>query len=73
MAEYLENGYVIDVTVLEDTSDKEWERYTLRINKIFQASVLGNDLEIGKEFTAVKKRGESCNGLWQLFGYQSGN
>jgi hypothetical protein len=68
MAEYLEDGCIMDVTVLEDNSDKEWEGYKLRVNKIFQSSILFNDPEVGKEFTAIKKRGTGCSGLWHLFG-----
>jgi hypothetical protein len=68
VAEYLEDGCIMDVTVLEDNGDKEWERYTLRVNKIYQSSILFKDPEVGKEFTVIKKRGAGCNGLWHLFG-----
>jgi hypothetical protein len=70
MAEYHENGCIMDVTVLEDYSDKERVRYRFRINKILQSSGLFEGVEEGKEFTAEKKRGVVYSGLWHLFDYK---
>jgi hypothetical protein len=70
MAEYHEDGCIIDVTVLEDNSDKERVRYKFRINKILQSSGIFEGVEEGKEFTAEKKRGVVYSGLWHLFGYE---
>lgn len=70
MAEYHEDGMVCDVTILEDTSDNEWERYKLKVNKVLQSSSIVKDPEVGEEFSVEKARGISCSGLWHLFGYK---
>lgn len=71
MAEFHEDGAVLDVTVLEDTSDDTWFRYKLQINKILQSSSIHNDPAIGEVFTVDKlKVGSDCWGMWHLHGYE---
>ena len=70
MAEYHEDGAILDVTVLEDTSDTEWFRYKLRVNQVIQSSRLVNDPAIGEIFDVNKRKvGAGCWGMWHLYGY----
>jgi hypothetical protein len=66
MAEYHEDGCVMDVTILEDRSDQEWESYLLRINSVLRSSNHYHSLETGGIFFAKKKRGVVYCGIWQL-------
>jgi hypothetical protein len=72
MAEYHEDGMVLEVEVVSDNSDKEWERYQLRVIKILQNSAVYKSPEIGEVFSVDKRRNISgCCGMWHLFGYQN--
>jgi hypothetical protein len=71
MAEYHEDGMILDVEVVSDNSDKEWERYELRVTKILQKSAVYKSPEIGEMFSVDKIRKDvGCSGMWHLFGYQ---
>lgn len=63
---YHEDGMVLDVEILEDKSDKEWERYTLKVIKNVQSNGVYKPAEIGEVFTCEKQRGAACCGLWHL-------
>lgn len=63
---YHEDGMVMEVEIVEDKSDKEWERYTLKVIRIVQESAVYNSPEIGEIFTCQKQREATCCGLWHL-------
>ena len=67
MAEYHEDGIVMDVNILSDNSDNEWERYELEVVGIKQENGIYKSPEIGEKFTCEKKKGVCCGGLWHLF------
>jgi hypothetical protein len=70
MAEFHEDGVILDVDVLEDTSDDEWFRYKLRVNKVIQSSEFIYDPAIGAVFVVNKvKKDAGCFGMWYLYGY----
>jgi len=66
MAEYHEDGCVMDVEILADHSDSEYERYTLKVINIKQKSLIFKSPKIGTAFDCSKKIGVSCYCLWRL-------
>lgn len=71
MAEYHEDGCILDVTVLEDNSTAELYVYTLQINKIIKSSRIVIDPVVGSTFICDKlKKGVMCMGMWSLYGYK---
>jgi hypothetical protein len=67
MAEYHEDGCVMDVTIMENNSDKERERYTLRVNRVLLPSGRFKAPESGKVIKVDKQRGVGYCGMWHLF------
>ena len=68
MAKYTEDGLIADVEILEDNSDSEWERYTLKIKKIIRSSWFCKDPEIEYVFSPCRRiRAKGYyNGMWNL-------
>lgn len=72
MPTFHEDGLILDVTVLENNSDMDCERYKLRVNSILQSSSICKDPDIGEEFTVEKRKNYGCcGGMWHLFNYDS--
>ena len=57
---YTEMGYSAPVTVIEDKSDDEWERYLIRLD-----GPLGPTYDTGDEFEVDWRKGYA-NILWRL-------
>ena len=67
MAIYREDGAILDVTVLEDTSDNEWKRYKLKINSVLKSSPIVNDPKIGEVFDCCQRKDSGfAFGMWDL-------
>jgi hypothetical protein len=67
MPTYYEDGAALDVTILEDMSNDEFERYRLKVNAVLRSSRIVKDPEIGSEFTCdrLKNCGYAA-GMWDL-------
>ncbi len=66
MAEFHEDGFILEVSILSDNSDAEWERYELEVTDIIRKNSVYRPPNIGEKFTCEKKKGVSCCGLWRL-------
>lgn len=62
---YREDDWKAEVEILEDSSDKEWARYKLKVVKILRESVL-NGIQEGEEFDVSHKKGAVFCGMWTL-------
>ena len=62
---YHETGVIYQVEVLENNSDKEWEKYSLRVKRIVDSGIF-EPFEIGEIFECEKRRGPYISGLWQI-------
>ncbi len=65
---YHESGCVFKVEVLENSSDREWINYRLRVIEIEQNKGVTRPPEIGAEFVCMKRKGffTGIGGLWYL-------
>jgi hypothetical protein len=63
---YREDDWVAFVEVLEDTSDKEWERYKLKVIKTIKETNIYKPILEGTEFCVEAKKGYFYGGMWTL-------
>lgn len=63
---YMEEGWVAEVEILEDSSDEKWGRYKLKVIKTLGDSLVFKAPEIGHVFTVDSKRGYEAYRGWQL-------
>lgn len=63
---YREDDWIAEVEILEDTSDEDFERYTLKVKRTVRPSRLFRNLPEGSSFGAAKPRSFAAIGLWTL-------
>lgn len=63
---YREDGWKAEVEVLEDRSDAEWMRYTLKVTRTLRDSPLYDSPPDGDIFWVDWKKGVACGGMWTL-------
>jgi hypothetical protein len=72
MVTFHEDGMILEVEVLEDTSDADWYRYRLRIIRVIQDNpLLGPPEAVGEEFSVDQYRHGAWGGMWYLEGYET--
>ena len=62
---YHETGVIYQVEVLKNNSDKEWEKYSLRVKRIVDSGIF-EPPKIGEVFDCEKMRGSCISGIWHL-------
>jgi len=63
---YSEDGMASVVEVLKDNSDKEWERFSLKIVKVLSQSPTMKDVTEDEEFDVAAKRNFRMYCGWDL-------
>lgn len=70
MVTYHEDGMILEVDVLDDRSDADWDRYRLRILRVIRDNpLLGPPEAVGEEFSVDQYRHGAWGGMWFLEGY----
>lgn len=61
-----EDGWIAEVEILEDNSDKEWLRYKLRVIRTLQPPHLYTTPADGEIFSVDRRKGCAFGGMWHL-------
>ena len=63
---YSEDGWEAVVDILEDTSDKGWDRYKLKVIRTIRESPIFKTPEDGSVFSVDQLKGCCFGGMWHL-------